>query len=283
MLFQISFALHAAADRFSLKHYDVKLLNVFLQRATSAKPGDVVMRYGLGEHMFALRTARERAVVAKLADYGTANVDSGSSGQQVTIAQFTTLENTPPDFLILGDHATQGHGHDCFGLGLCMLHLFTGHAPYEEILDEVSCPNDLKKRLSQIWECEDEADYSVVRSVILSDVYKDEEGNILEGEPDQVLYDTFYRFLVLFGIPDVSQRLYGSKVWVAVKEALEESQDGRGKGKSRKHNKRKDENDSNQYIRDRRKFSLAHGNNEFIARARKGLEVSSYSRMFIST
>ena len=32
LLFQISFALYAAAEKFSLKHYDVKLLNVFLQR-----------------------------------------------------------------------------------------------------------------------------------------------------------------------------------------------------------------------------------------------------------
>jgi serine/threonine protein kinase len=273
ILFQISFALHAAADRFSLKHYDVKLLNVFLQRIKSEKSRDVVMRYGLGEHTFALRSTKERAIVAKLADYGTANVDSGSSGQQVTIAQFTTLENTPPDFLIFGDQASQGHGHDCFGLGLCMLHLFTGHAPYEEILEDISCPSNLKTKLRQIWESEDEAQYSVIRSVILSDVYKDEEGHIIEGEPDEVLYDTFYRFLVLFGIPDVPSRPTMSKVWVAVREALEESQETRGKGKSGKYCKRLQPNDVNRYCRDRRKYSLSHGNNKFIARARNALEV----------
>ena len=85
----------------------------------------------MGYHTFASHSSQEDAVIAKLADYGTANVDCITNGQNVTIPQFTTLENTPPDFLILGDQALQGHGHDCFGLDLCMLHLFTGHAPYK--------------------------------------------------------------------------------------------------------------------------------------------------------
>ena len=48
LLFQMAFSLHAAADRFSLKHYDVKLLTFFLQGVKTEKTGKVVMRYGLG-------------------------------------------------------------------------------------------------------------------------------------------------------------------------------------------------------------------------------------------
>lgn len=270
-LFQMAFSLHAAADRFSLKHYDVKLLNFFLQGVKSDKTGGVVMRYGLGEHTFALRSAPGKGVVAKLADYGTANVDSGSCGQPVTIAQFTTLENTPIDFLILGDAAHQGHGHDCFGLGLCMLHLFTGHAPYEEILEDVNCPQNLKRELRTIWENEEESDYSVIRSLILSGVYKDEEGHIIEGEPDEVLYDTLYRFIVLFGIPDVQTNSRCSKVLSAVKRSL----DGGKSAKERRAcgSKNSQRNDVSQYTRDRRKYSVARGNNKYIARARDALEV----------
>mmetsp|Transcript_18101 Transcript_18101/g.28074 ORF Transcript_18101/g.28074 Transcript_18101/m.28074 type:complete len:1449 (+) Transcript_18101:325-4671(+) len=271
-LFQISFALHAAAVKCSLKHYDVKLLNIFLRRVQSEKSGDVVLRYGLGGHTFALRSARERAIVAKLADYGTANIDSGSNGKQVSIAQFTTLENTPPDFLILGDDACQGHGHDSFGLGLCMLHLFTGHAPYEEILSDVSCPPNLKKRLCQIWECEDEAQYSVVRSVILADVYKDEEGHVLEGEPDDTLYNTLYKFLVLFGIPKLSPALESCKVWVAVKETLATGGE-KQVGRSGRGGKKGKAGDITRYRKDCRKYSLSHGCNRYIARARESLEV----------
>lgn len=271
LLFQMAFSLHAAADRFSLKHYDVKLLNFFLQGVTTEKTGDVVMRYGLGEHTFALKSQRGQGVIAKLADYGTANVDSGSCGQAVTIAQFTTLENTPIDFLILGDAGHQGHGHDCFGLGLCMLHLYTGHAPYEEILEEVTCPQNLKQELRTIWENEAESEYSVIRSLILSEVYKDEEGHIIEGEPDEVLYDTLYRFLVLFGIPDVSSTLSNSKVWIAIKNTLESNSNTEKAKKS--GGKKKQRNDSNQFNRDRRKYSLSRGNNKYIARARKSLEV----------
>jgi hypothetical protein len=52
ILFQIAFALHIGAERCNLKHYDLKLLNVFLQRVNHLKNGEVVLRYGLGEHVF---------------------------------------------------------------------------------------------------------------------------------------------------------------------------------------------------------------------------------------
>jgi serine/threonine protein kinase len=268
LLFQVSFALHAAADKFSLKHYDVKLLNVFLKRVPTNKSGGVILRYGVGEYIFSLRSPRNEALFAKLADYGTADVDSASNGQDVTIAQFTTLENTPPDFLILGDQARQGHGHDYFGLGLCMLHLFTGHAPYEEILEDVVCPCNLKRALRKIWEDETETQYSVIRSIILADVYMDDDGHIIEGEPDETLYDTLYKFLVLFGIPEDSERSFmGSKVMAAIKNTLTpESQRNRnGKGG------RKALSDAQKFSRDRRKYSIARGSNRFISRARETL------------
>lgn len=267
LLFQMTFALHAAANRYSLKHYDIKLLNYFVQTMESEKAGDVILRYGLGEHIFVLRSPRHFALMAKLADYGTANVDSATNGQQVTIAQFTTLENTPADFMILGDNACQGHGHDSFGLGLCMLHLYTGHAPYEEILEDVTCPSNLKEKLRNLWENEDETEFSVLRSVILSDVDKDEEGHVIEGEPNEVLYDTFYRFLVLFGLPELPPLLRNSKVWVAVRECLEGIQNAKGKP-----TRKRKANDISRFTRDCRKYSLTHGNNRYIARARKSLE-----------
>eukprot|EP00536_Pseudo-nitzschia_multiseries_P006186 jgi/Psemu1/192586/e_gw1.129.50.1 len=267
LLFQISFALYAAAEKFSLKHYDVKLLNVFLQRLSPKNEGDLILRYGLGEHTFALQLPREDAIIAKLADYGTANVNCESNGQNVTIAQFTTLENTPPDFLILGDEAIQGHGHDCFGLGLCMLHLFTGHAPYEEILEGVCCPFNLRKELRRIWENEEETQYSVVRSIVLADVYKDEDGHVIEGEPDETLYDTLYKFLVLFGIPDDSSGVLDSKVMAAVKATLvSEGRQKKVRGRSRKV-----PCDANKFASDRSKFSLSHGSNQYVSRARMSL------------
>ena len=270
MFFQISFALYAAAEKFSLKHYDVKLLNIFLQRMPQKNGENVILRYGLGGHTFALESSREDAIIAKLADYGTANVDCITNGQNVTIAQFTTLENTPPDFLILGDSALQGHGHDCFGLGLCMLHLFTGHAPYEEILEEITCPSNLKKELRRIWENEEEAQYSVVRSIILADVFKDEDGHIIEGDADDTLYDTFYRYLVLFGIPDDSSALLNSKVMAAVKTTLlSEGRQKKGRGRIRKNLC-----DAKKFTSDCKKFSLSHGRNKYISRARMSLSVS---------
>ena len=263
-LFQVAFALHVAAERFSLKHYDVKLLNVFVQAVET--PREFVLRYRLGAHTFALAMPGDQAFIAKLADYGTANIRSESNGQPVTVAQFTTLENTPPEFMILGDAATQGHGHDNWGLGLCMLHLFTGNAPYEEILEDVRCPSILKKKLRAVWEGNKDGDFSVIRSVIRADVYEDSHGNIIEGEPDETLYDTLYRYLVLFGIPSkMLDSKPSSPVWKAIVASLQ-AKTGLG-GRRRLQG-----TDVLQYEHDCRKYSIAYGNNEWISSARRSLQ-----------
>jgi serine/threonine protein kinase len=267
ILFQIAFALHAGAERYSLKHFDLKLLNVFLQRVNHVKSGEVVLRYGLGEHVFALRAPKEDMVIAKLADFGTANVDSTTNGQRVTSAQFTTLENTPPEFLIAGDDAQQGHGHDNFGLGLCMLHLFTGYAPYEEILNDVFCPPNLLSKLRNLWEEDDNSDYAVVRSLVLSRVFKDDDGHILEGCPDEVLYNTLYRFLVLFGIPTSSDR-FNYRVMRAINKCLL-SPRSCGVEPTKKR-----QSDSKRFRDDRNRYSISFGENEHISRARDTLSVS---------
>jgi serine/threonine protein kinase len=272
MIFQVAFALHAAADRFSLKHYDMKLLNVFLQKLTGIESETTIMRYGLGSHIFALEMPTSNGIIAKIADYGTANVQSESNGQPATIGQFTTLENTPPEFMILGDAATQGHGHDAFGFGLCMLHLFTGHAPYEEILEDVVCPPGLKRKLQRIWEDEESHDYSVVRSVVLADVHKDEDGVVIEGAPDGALYDTLYRFLVLFGVPENKFKFKeNGKVWKAISASLEGQTKGRSKAYGRNNSSNKGP-DAAQFESDQITYSVRHGSNDYIARARRGLE-----------
>jgi hypothetical protein len=95
LLFQMAYSLHVAGDKFGMKHYDVKLLNFFLQ---SANDSDVsveefpttTLRYGLGSHVFNLRMPTSRALLAKLADFGTANTRPESNGQPVMLNNFTT-------------------------------------------------------------------------------------------------------------------------------------------------------------------------------------------------
>lgn len=256
LLFQMAFSLHVASDRFGLKHYDVKLLNFFLQSALdpSIEVGshpNVVLRYGVGSHVFRLRMDPNNAHIAKLADYGTSVLRSNADGQPVSLGQFTTLENTPPDYLILGNASEQGIGHDCFGLGLCMLHLFTGHGPYEEILDEVVCPDNFKAKLRKIWKS---ASHDVIRSVML---YDNEDGQEVE---DDTLYNTLYRFLVLFGVPQrrFLSRKHG-KVWRAIDATLLPP-------------KANGCPDMAVFIRDQERFSLSEGSDGRIANARRRLE-----------
>jgi len=283
LLFQMAFSLYVAGNKFGMKHYDVKLLNFFLDDTNDVsicadEHPYTVLRYGLGSHIFNVRMKTASAVLAKLADFGTANVRADFNGQPVLIGNFTTLENTPPDYMILGDTATQGYGHDCFGLGLCMLHLFTGHAPYEEILDTVCCPPNLKKKMKSIWENHKTSGYEVIRNVIRCDVYEDEEGNIIEGEVDETLYDTLYRFLVLFGIPpEKFQWRESNRVWRAIESCLG-SEDAPLPVRKSKRNAvnisiiRKEGADSAQYMNDCKIFSVSRGTNEHIARARNNLK-----------
>ncbi|KAL7543093.1 hypothetical protein ACHAWF_007323 [Thalassiosira exigua] len=261
LLFQMAFALHVAGDRFGLKHYDIKLLNFLTQSARDSTIVEsdhphVVLRYGLGSRVFRLRMHPSSAHVAKLADYGTSVMRTDTDGHPVSIGQFTTLENSPPEFLILGNCARQGFGHDCFGLGLCMLHLFTGHGPYEEILDKVYCPENLKAKLRKIWRLRS---HDVIRSVMLD---SDENGREVE---DETLYDTLYRFLVLFGIPEKCMqfgREKHGKVWCAIASNLLPPKRLRSKKCS----------DEVVFVQDRVKFSLADGTGKRIANAHRRLE-----------
>jgi len=315
LLFQMAFSLHVASDKYGLKHYDIKLLNFFLQdahanvsdiSALTEKHPYTALRYGLGDHVFCLRMPTNRTILAKLADYGTATFGMSQDHLTgVTIGQFTTIENTPPEQFILGDAALQGHGHDNFGLGLSMLHLFTGHCPYEEIMSDVYCPPTLRKTLSVIWEkdyaCasvssqQNGADftYSVLRSLIVGDM--DAES----GEVYDVPYHTLYRFLVLFGIPNdkfgIRTKKNGgaggsSKVWDAIISSLhpfgtaDDAHDkenvysrasrrsARNTVKSR-NTKLDPNNDAIQFQKDCCEYSIAFGRNGLIASAREKLEV----------
>ena len=86
----------------------------------------------------------------KLGDYGTCDCDQQSLGQPIGLEQFTTLENVPVEQLLLGAGATQTFAADTWALGLSLLHLFTGHAPYEELMADVCCPEPLRDALEAV-------------------------------------------------------------------------------------------------------------------------------------
>ena len=75
--------------------------------------------------------------------------------------------------------------------------MIAGHEPYEELMKDVKCPSCLRNNLSDIWEeLNPDSPYAVIREVIAS-LSSSEEGK----DDGEVLYDTIYRYLVLFGTP----------------------------------------------------------------------------------
>ena len=165
-------------------------------------------------------TPLSHGYIAKLADFGTADTRPEGIGAPLRPHHFTTLENSPPEYLIDGDACTQGFGADTWALGLCGLHLLTGCAPYEEVMEGVVCPPPLAAALRAIWVGEAEsmtslpassqpqrrgkrgaAAAAVVAPLPPTHTYRVVGAVIAEGDESaaRLLADTLYRVLVLKG------------------------------------------------------------------------------------
>lgn len=124
----------------------------------------------------------------------------------------------------------------------------------------------LRKNLKKIWENDSKVGYTAIRSVILIDVYKDDSGHIIEGEPDETLYETLYRYLVLFGVPKENfMEKKRPEVWQAIRKSLE------GIVCKKTGRVRKQGTDVDQYQRDRLLYSVERGSNDLIRDARERL------------
>ncbi|CBN78046.2 conserved unknown protein (Partial), partial [Ectocarpus siliculosus] len=249
-LFQMAFALYAGRAELSLRHFDVKLLNFFVSDASRLvggggqcgggggdveEGGPVTLRYGVGGDVVELCLPQDRAYLVKLADFGTADVDPLTVGNPVEACHFSTLENTPIEQLCCGNKAVQGYASDTFALALAAFHLFTGEAPYEEIMEEVECPDELYDALVQTWD--QNPQYVDVCDIIINDGSDEEEDDDVgddDDTQDPTLLHTFYRYLVLFGVPDRDrlEEAYGTDnpVWKAVGPLLGWKQPRRGRG-----------------------------------------------------
>jgi len=85
IFFQMVFACAAAKRVYGMKHYDVKNLNFLLQNASIGREDGehevVRMEYGWGGRWYGVEMKREEAVIAKLADYGTADMKTEEGGK----------------------------------------------------------------------------------------------------------------------------------------------------------------------------------------------------------
>jgi len=69
--------------------------------------GSVRMRYSVLDAEYELKLEANKPTLAMLADFGTADLSPATLHQPVGVAHFTTLENTPPDFLLCAAGARQ--------------------------------------------------------------------------------------------------------------------------------------------------------------------------------
>jgi len=210
LLFQMVFALYAGRERLSMRHYDIKLLNYLLQPAADAAAAaattdpaaataaaGVSLRYAFAgaEYAIDLPAGEAGAAVAKLADFGTADVRPATLGGPLKAYHFTTLENAPPEFLLDGDAVRQAYATDTWALGLCAFHLLTGAAPYEEVLADVVCPPPLTAALARVWRSH--PSFGVVRCLLECTDGDDDDGEVDADSTAATLANTLFRVAVL--------------------------------------------------------------------------------------
>uniref|UniRef100_A0AAV1T553 Protein kinase domain-containing protein n=1 Tax=Peronospora matthiolae TaxID=2874970 RepID=A0AAV1T553_9STRA len=269
--FQMVYSMYCARERFSLRHCDIKLLNFFLKdigctNRHKDSGSDVTLHYLLEDMCFVLRMPASFSYWVKLADYGAADSNPENLGKPVTIDQFTTLENSPIEHLLEGDAAEQSYAADTFCLGLCMLHLFTGSGPYEELMEDVRCPTELLKGLTSIWmSSRKNSGFSVIKKVA-------------RGDDVDTLCHTLYRFIVLFGLPgqNPSESKGINKVWQLLLTHLRpedpaltrfQRRSRRTKGVCEAQVLAK-----SQFDKDKSLYSIASGSNDIIRRGRERLQ-----------
>ena len=124
------------------------------------------------------------ALLCKLADYGTACL-SPTPSPTLKKSHWTTIENAPPEFFLLGDTASPSFAVDTWALGLCALHLLTGGGPYEEQLEGCVAPKGVRGALLQSW-ANPSLPFTIIRKLLAMD---DSIG--------EVLVDTLWKYTVL--------------------------------------------------------------------------------------
>ena len=187
------------------------------------------------------------------------------------------MENSPPEYLLIGSAARQAFSADTFCLGLSYLHLLTGHAPYEELLADVKCPEYLKNQLESLWETQDQSsDYYVIHEVV--DSLDDSEEVDIDAIDSckNVLYHTIYRYMVLLHgceffsheKSDTKSQFSTSPVWNVLVDAL--ALDGDDSKPVSKRSPRRAAC-RNQYIKDYELWSIKSGNHVIMTKTRQRL------------
>jgi hypothetical protein len=260
ILFQLRFILLESGTR-DLTSYDFKCSNLGLKKVRLGGAKKVVLRYAL-DGVIALRTTSNMLVTP--IDFGSPeslqDVREDGGRPASFVVDFTKLENSLPDAIILGDRAERGHSTDSWGLALTLFHLCNGTLPYEELMKDVKCPDMFKWDLEGIFARDG---YSTIRKLV-------DEGKVpQDGDSEEtrlnVLIDTFYRLLVLIGEPndlhgDGKARRGHRSPMNPVYEAIQRSL----LGDLRKGAK--------QYKADRKLYSFEVGKHPLIQKARATLE-----------
>ncbi len=139
------------------------------------------------------------------------------------------------------------------------------HPNSSQLMINVCCPLDLRNALARVYSENDE--FEVIVDVILSQNEPDEAANSDEEEEDDTLFNTFYRMLVLLGMPSKEEcrtaYVEENLVWKAVNSILLPE---------RRFKKQRKTASMKQFSLHCKQWSVTAGYEAPIARARERLE-----------
>ena len=123
----------------------------------------------------------------------------------VALTVYNDRKHRPRVFIPRQCGVSASFAADTFGLGLSFLHLVTGRAPYEELLEHVRCPPALQSALEDVWtRTAADSPYLVIQEVLSSLDAPMDDDDSCSDDPSvlTVLYDTLYRYVVMIGLPN---------------------------------------------------------------------------------
>jgi serine/threonine protein kinase len=187
-LLELGMGIYASRKCLQLLHLDLKNLNFLLTPVSDISEKDtLLLQYKFGPNTFSLVLPKQSGNIVKIADFGTSKISDGST--KISSETITTLENCAPEILILGDQVSDLYFVDTWMFGLSVVHMFLQCKPYEEVLEQVKCPDEMILDLEKVWKS--------------SKQYKCISSNMFEDD-NHVFCHTLYRYLVLFGMETIS-------------------------------------------------------------------------------
>jgi len=206
---QLIHALQDARHTFNFKHGDLKPSNIFVNKLRKGVRLSLPVPAG-ERNAFCF----DSQFILKIGDLAHSNIGP-TTDKLMTAQDWTTVEFMSPGFLVTANRTKLYYGQDEYASAMIICDFFLGESLLIDLMNEVVCPEELKKDVAVFLNSsEGAAQFSV---------FKEMQSNLCAMEADRddvnpdIFLDNLFRYFVLF--VDVSKDLpenspfHQSEIW----------------------------------------------------------------------